>query len=414
MPPRKQAASASSAASLPQLADFSIDTLSSAFDAHPLVDMYAGWTPIQQTLFWRQLSPAFPAVLNDVRMCDPTSIPSSSPSRRVLGQILLLLDHHVSLPDPNLNSASLQPIVGHLHADLVQLPAPDQHQALAVIESWYLKRLPDHALLAPNLFCLLLLLCLSPTPKPSDYKRLFSVRDALSLLDLEDASARSLRTLLLRAFMSEPFSRAADGKRFLSHVLATTPLLVADAYAAVRNQIPAASKPYLAAVGDILYRAWADAATPAARQTLEYSLFQDLMHRAVHAQPTGAFITMAGRLRKVLGGLHAKKAEAGVDEMLCRLYEPVLWRAMRVANPVVRRNAAALFSDVFPLQNVEDEERTIDEQMQRQFEAIDVRGKWEGKGRKGEEKGKKRDREEGKSVVVGILDCVFVSMIHDT
>ena len=37
--------------------------------------------------------------------------------------------------------------------------------------------------------------------------------------------------------------------------------------------------------------------------------------------------------------------------MLMRLYEPILWRSLKVANPNVRRNAALMFIDVFPMQN---------------------------------------------------------------
>lgn len=39
----------------------------------------------------------------------------------------------------------------------------------------------------------------------------------------------------------------------------------------------------------------------------------------------------------------------GVDEMLARLYEPILWRSLHAANPSVRFNAAAVLMDAFPL-----------------------------------------------------------------
>lgn len=56
---------------------------------------------------------------------------------------------------------------------------------------------------------------------------------------------------------------------------------------------------------------------------------------------------------QVIQGFTDKKRERNVDETLTRLYQPILWRALKVANPVVRANAAALLSDAFPLQSDE-------------------------------------------------------------
>ena len=37
--------------------------------------------------------------------------------------------------------------------------------------------------------------------------------------------------------------------------------------------------------------------------------------------------------------------------MLLKLWEPILWRALKCANPHVRKNAATLFVEAFPLQD---------------------------------------------------------------
>ena len=39
---------------------------------------------------------------------------------------------------------------------------------------------------------------------------------------------------------------------------------------------------------------------------------------------------MASIIRHVLDGFHSHKKERGVDEMLVKLYEPILWRALKV------------------------------------------------------------------------------------
>lgn len=75
-------------------------------------------------------------------------------------------------------------------------------------------------------------------------------------------------------------------------------------------------------------------------------------------------------IRKVLGFFYAKKKHSGVDEMLVRLFEPILWRSLKVANPHVRRNAALMLIDAFPLQTGSNSQSQLDELLQKQFSAI--------------------------------------------
>jgi len=56
--------------------------------------------------------------------------------------------------------------------------------------------------------------------------------------------------------------------------------------------------------------------------------------------------------------------------MLFRLYEPILWRSLKVANPMVRRNSALLLVDAFPLQDPEASNEEMDAMLQKQFDAI--------------------------------------------
>ena len=56
--------------------------------------------------------------------------------------------------------------------------------------------------------------------------------------------------------------------------------------------------------------------------------------------------------------------------MLLRLYEPILWRSLKVANPHVRRNAAPLFVEAFPLQDPSQPMVELDTLLQMQFEAL--------------------------------------------
>ena len=83
---------------------------------------------------------------------------------------------------------------------------------------------------------------------------------------------------------------------------------------------------------------------------LEYLEFlqevQGLMVASLHASTP----SMAAASRRVLGPLHGAKSAPGVDALLLRLYQPILFRALAAANPAVRRNALGLLIDAFPLQ----------------------------------------------------------------
>ncbi len=49
--------------------------------------------------------------------------------------------------------------------------------------------------------------------------------------------------------------------------------------------------------------------------------------------------------------LHKNKKYKAVDEMLYRVYQPILWPALKVANATVRKQAAHLFAEAFPVQD---------------------------------------------------------------
>ena len=165
----------------------------------------------------------------------------------------------------------------------------------------------------------------------ADVKRVYAVRTALLLLDFEDESADSLKDLLLRCMMSPLYLRCVEGGKFLSYLFGMHPTFIEDLHETIRNQIPCGKRSLLQAYGAVYFRAWKEASGQYLMK-LEEDCVQDLINCAVHASSPAMFKS----IRHVLSEFMANKAYRGVDEMLLRLYEPILWRALHVANPIVR------------------------------------------------------------------------------
>lgn len=54
-------------------------------------------------------------------------------------------------------------------------------------------------------------------------------------------------------------------------------------------------------------------------------------------------------LERVLNCLHDQKSTPVVQEMLQRLYKPILWPALAAPNALVRRNAMSILLSAFPI-----------------------------------------------------------------
>ncbi|GMI34189.1 hypothetical protein TeGR_g11025, partial [Tetraparma gracilis] len=81
------------------------------------------------------------------------------------------------------------------------------------------------------------------------------------------------------------------------------------------------------------------------RAVLESAVLAPLMHAAMHV----ASPAMSKNLRLLLAPFHEAKKDPSVDEMLYRLYSPILWRSLNAANSNVRASASCILADTFPL-----------------------------------------------------------------
>jgi hypothetical protein len=216
--------------------------------------------------------------------------------------------------------------------------------------------------------------------KRGDIVRLQAMKQGLCAFDYDDESSDTIKQLLVRCMVHPLFLRHVEGRRFLSFVFVslggaadadgnrTNSEMMRMFHAAIKFQLPLAKQSLIAMYADVYVRAWRLCAEPthaasgvtlshlhAGPQQLasfESDIIQDLMHSCIHSAHPRTCAALQSLMTSAFHDPQAKKAPR-VEEMLQRLYEPILWRALKSANPLVRRHALEVFIDVFPLVNPE-------------------------------------------------------------
>ncbi|KAG6939107.1 non-SMC condensin II complex subunit G2 L homeolog [Chelydra serpentina] len=100
------------------------------------------------------------------------------------------------------------------------------------------------------------------------------------------------------------------------------------------------------------------------QKILEHNCIQDFMHHGIHL-PRSSPVHPKVRETEL-----QSKVRQGVEEMLYRLYQPILWRALKARNSEVRSNAALLFVEAFPIRDPNFNNEDMDNEIQKQFEEL--------------------------------------------
>lgn len=288
---------------------------------------------------------------------------TDEPSERAKVALMLVHAVHSCTKQGTQRPDALLEAAHEAHARILLEPwAPEwlQHEVALLCEDWWLSRSAGRDSIVSKLVLFLLARSLH-TRMRSDVKRVYALRDSLDLFQFEDESIQSLRSLLLRCVTLPSYTKCNEGRRFLSSLFNLHPSLTEHIMATVKNQIPTGSKSALSAYADVLFRAWRNTAGPCLA-TLEQELQQ--LGQACISASTAA---MASNIRSVLQGFHSKKSIAGVDGLLLRIYEPVLFRALAAANGKARRNAVQVLQEAFPIHDpsasVSDSDALINKQL---------------------------------------------------
>ena len=260
-----------------------------------------------------------------------------------------------------------------LHGALLRVKSEKMQESIArLCEVWWSSGVEGCESLVAQLmpYRVLVLLSRGRSAAGMDVTRVWQLRDALLLFDTEDESFDSLRSLLLRCATLPVIYRAVAGRRLLSFLFARiSASFMLEMHQVIMAQIVEASKRSTmpALFGEVYYRAWSlcgdaeasdgegdgegdgsDAASRIMKATFEERCVQDCMSRCVRT----ASASLHAVVRSLLASaFHARKKDAGVDALLCRLWEPIVWRSLRAAHPTLRLHATHALCDAFPLQD---------------------------------------------------------------
>ena len=221
---------------------------------------------------------------------------------------------------------------------------PLQDALSTACEYYWSSKLPGREGLVCGPILYLLAHSLGDASKASDIHRVHHVREAFGEFT-SGAGEALLKRLLQRCVISPTYLRSPEGVKVLAAAFVHGSCeLIESMHASVKNQLPYMRKSMVESYGEMYFKAWHNAVDPQLER-IEYGCIEDVMANAVGCANNNT----ASALRSILGYLHTQKKQAGVDEMLSRLYEPILWRSLKASNPSVRSNAAKLFIDAFPL-----------------------------------------------------------------
>ncbi|KAJ1294531.1 hypothetical protein BS78_01G152700 [Paspalum vaginatum] len=173
--------------------------------------------------------------------------------------------------------------------------------------------------------------------------------------------------LLLRCFVSPLFLKAEEGRKFLALVLGVSEGIAREGLELIRAQVglTGAKRAAVVAYGEVVFRAWKDRGW--VRAEVGEAFLQEMVESAVHAGSKDA----AKAARKILSTFVEQRAVAGVEKLVFRLAEPVLFRSLQVANSNVRHNALHLLLDLFPLEDPDVTKDVNDPLLEKQFFLLD-------------------------------------------
>ncbi|KAH9498195.1 hypothetical protein Btru_007928 [Bulinus truncatus] len=237
-----------------------------------------------------------------------------------------------------------------------------------LFETWWISGFSGRLELMENTVFYLLAKSTQEKSTQADVNRVKAIQKAFMSIDLSTENVGALCPLLLQCTYHHQYVTSPMGMKFLAFLFTLDADFMEKMHMSIKNHLLSVPKPWLIKYGEIYFRAW-QTTTGELREHFEQKCIQDLMFRAVHANRSQRS-QLFNSLFKILRYFHKEKTQKGVEGMLARLYEPILWRSLNVANSDVRVNAATIMFDVFPLFDQSLLNEQSDVMLQKQFDMM--------------------------------------------
>uniref|UniRef100_A0A8C7VLS5 Non-SMC condensin II complex, subunit G2 n=1 Tax=Oncorhynchus mykiss TaxID=8022 RepID=A0A8C7VLS5_ONCMY len=296
---------------------------------------------------------------NDMEVVSPDRTHTMS----VLEGVTLVVTASVDVIEDGDTYNSLLECGNILNGVLPYLPASEMplRQAIhGLCEAWWKKGLLGKEELGRTAFLGSLEKTLILKKPGAEIQRLWGFHEVLFTVDFASECSKELIDLLLQCFLSVNHIKNEDGKRLMVFLFSWNVNFIRMIHGTIKNQ------PHTDHIAEIYCRAWKKASGVCLEQ-IESTCIQDFMQHAVLLHRTSP---VHAKVRQILRYFHKRKGRNGLDEMLYRLYKPILWRALSAANSEVRANATLLFTEAFPINNPSQSSEKMDETIQKQLDTL--------------------------------------------
>ncbi|XP_057784459.1 uncharacterized protein LOC131001853 [Salvia miltiorrhiza] len=286
--------------------------------------------------------------------------PSTAEKLQVYAYILHLCVFH---PNNVFSVSDLLPAAQELHDNLILFESDSTllSEIANLCEEWWKVGLLGKETLISQSLPVILSRSLT-SKKKVDVHRVYSLREAFSLFDFEDESIEDLKNLLIRCVISDLYLKTEDGRKFIAFLFGLSMQLTKELCAMIKTQIPFGRKSILEAYGEIVFRGWKTVESEC-KDEIENGFVQGLVEGAIYA----SLPDLAASIRRILWGFVQQRTTEGVEKLIFRLAEPVIFRSLQVANSNVRQNALHLLLDLFPLENPDATKEAKDTLLEKQF-----------------------------------------------
>lgn len=213
---------------------------------------------------------------------------------------------------------------------------------LSICETWWKRNLPHKEQFIANALPYWL-------EQPEDagaIKRLYELRDALDCIDFTQDTALLAAVLSL---VSNPFC-LKTGKKLLVHFM-QNPDLMEPMHRAIKVQMAGNKTKIVTVYAEVYYKAYQEIMKNDnyLQDPFEQLVWSDLVQAVLYAADPHTHKAV----RIMLQPLHAQQKHC--EELLYRLYAPVLWRALSASQTQVRLQAASILPEIFPLRGGESQ-----------------------------------------------------------